>query len=411
MIEIKEKLNRILWIADVFPRPRQMTDGVWSLKTALAIQREGIEVIVLSPTPWIPKWLAFTSTLKGLSNVPHTHEIENLQVFYPKCPHYPKKAVRYYLYKYFPYFETSIIHEWCKETISFLVESHPFQVIHANFMFPSGYIGYKLKKKYGVPLVFHERSVRRLDTASKNKRLKKIYSRVLAESDLIITPSNKMADFIREGFHNSGNIQVVRDVGDIDIADDLIESKPNKYKTKKIVLSVGSLIERKGHQYLIKAIDKIKEVVPEIKCIIIGSEKRSKLIHDLISNLGLNDIVELYGELPHKEVLKTMSWCDVFVLPSWNEAFGTVNAEAMTFGKPIIGCMGEGISEVIDNGVQGLLVRKQDVDSLAEALFKILNDKSLALQMGKKSRELAEKELNYNFISSQIIDLYRGILY
>jgi len=101
-----------------------------------------------------------------------------------------------------------------------------------------------------------------------------------------------------------------------------------------------------------------------------------------------------------------MSWCDVFVLPSWNEVFGTVYAEAMAFAKPIIGCEGEGISEVVSDGVQGLLVRKQDVGSLAEALKKVLTDENLASRLGKAGRILAEKELNYEFIAGQIIDLY-----
>jgi len=388
-----------------------MTTGVWSLKTALAIQKRGIDVIVLAPTPLIPRWATLTPGLRKWSDVPDRFEIEKLPVYYPKCPHYPNKTIRQYLYNNFPIFETSIIYHWCEEMISFLYETFSFDLVHANFMFPSGYIGYKIKKKYGVPLVFHERGIRRLDMASENKQLKKIYSQVLAESDLIITPSSKMADSLRKTFQNSRNVNVVRDVGDINIAADLITLKPDKYKTNKIVLSVGSLIERKGHEYLIRAIDKIKEVVPDIKCIIIGSGKRSKLIHDLISNLGLNNIVELYNELAHNEVLKIMSWCDIFVLPSWNEAFGTVNAEAMTFGKPIIGCMGEGISEVIDDGVHGLLVRKKDVDSLAEALLKILTDRPLAMRMGNESKELSKKELNYNFISSQIIDLYCGLLH
>ena len=77
-------IKRILWISDYFPRPHDMTSGIWSLETAIAIQKQGIEVVVLSPTPWIPRWLAFTQDLREWSNVPPEFKIKDIPVFYPK---------------------------------------------------------------------------------------------------------------------------------------------------------------------------------------------------------------------------------------------------------------------------------------------------------------------------------------
>jgi glycosyltransferase involved in cell wall biosynthesis len=85
-----------------------------------------------------------------------------------------------------------------------------------------------------------------------------------------------------------------------------------------------------------------------------------------------------------------MSWCDVFVLPSWDEAFGTVYSEAMTFGKPVIGCEGR-IGEVIRNGFHGFLVKKRDDFSLYAALKQILCDGKLAAEMGKEAKILSER--------------------
>jgi teichuronic acid biosynthesis glycosyltransferase TuaC len=387
-----------------------MNAGIWSIKTALAIKKSGVEVVVLSPTPWIPKGLAFTSTLVGWADVPYRYEIEDLPVYYPKCPHYPNSLIRKYIYNNFPFLETEAIYKWVGDTVSDIMDKSPFQLIHANFMFPSGYIGYRIKKKYGVPLVFHERGIRRLETAIKNRRLREIYSKVVRDSDLVIVPSEKMAEILRRNFPCGGDITVVRDVGDIDISDETMEDRPIRYQENKIILSVGALIERKGHEVLIKAVKRIKEKIPEVKCLIIGNGNRFDKIKQLIHDLQLNDSVELLGELPHIEVLKIMSWCDVFVLPSWDEAFGTVNAEAMTFGKPIIGCVGEGISEVIEDGVHGFLVEKRDVESLTLAIARILTDMPLARRMGAQSMELSKNELNYNYISSQMIKHYANIL-
>lgn len=387
-----------------------MNAGIWSIKTALAIKKRGVEVVILSPTPWVPKALAFTSTLVGWADVPYRYEIEDLPIYYPKCLHYPNSFIRKYIYNNVPFLEAEVVYKWVENTVSVIMEKSPFQLIHANFMFPSGYIGYRIKKKYGVPLVFHERGIRRLETALKNGRLRGIYSKVVRNSNLVIAPSEKMAEILRRNFPCGGDITVVRDVGDIDISDETMEDRPIRYQENKIILSVGALIERKGHEVLIKAVKRIKEKIPEVKCLIIGSGNRFDKIKQLIHDLQLNDSVELLGELPHIEVLKIMSWCDVFVLPSWDEAFGTVNAEAMTFGKPIIGCAGEGISEVIEDGVHGFLVEKRDVESLTIAISRILTDMPLARRMGAQSMELSKNELNYNHISSQMIKHYANIL-
>ena len=135
-----------------------------------------------------------------------------------------------------------------------------------------------------------------------------------------------------------------------------------------------------------------------------------KKLEKLINDLKLNNIVELYGKRPHDEVLKIMSWCDVFVLPSWNEPFGAVYAEAMAFAKPVIACEGEGISEVVKDGVQGMLVKKKDTVSLANALKKILTDENLACILGRNGRNLVENELNWSYISKQLIDLYNRVV-
>lgn len=403
-----KSLERVLWISDYFPRPHDPTTGVWALETILAIQKRGVEVVVLSPTPWIPRWLAFTSTLREWSRVPTEFKIIDLPVFYPKCPHYPHHLVVKYLYNFIPFFESSLIWRWCKGTISQIIDRYPFQAIHSNFIFPNGFIGLKIKHKYGIPLVVHERSVQRLNTAKNHLLCKNIYSQVVKEADIVITLNHKMADLIKEIVPRE--ISIISAAADIGTSDTLIKQKPESYRGKKVILSVGALIERKGHEYLIRAINDIKDEFPNIKCIIIGAGVRLRSLKKLKNELSLNNIVELYGKRPHDEVLRTMSWCDVFVLPSWDEAFGSVYAEAMAFAKPIIACAGEGISEVLQDGVQGLLVRKQDVDSLAEALKKILSDEDLTSRLGRAAKVLTDEKLNYNFIASRMIELYKQII-
>jgi glycosyltransferase involved in cell wall biosynthesis len=399
-----KSLTRILWISDYFPTPNDPTRGVWALETIGAIQKQGVEVVALSPAPWIPRWLAFTPTLRDWSGFPYEFKIKGLTVFYPKCLHYQHRFTRY-LYGSVPFLDRLLIWQWSRETVSLLIDRYPFQAIHSDFIFSGGFIGLEIKKKYGLPLVVHEHSFSKLTMARNYMFRRKVYANVLNGADIVITPSHKMANLIRSIVPNISEIDIIRNGVDKKTADSLVRQKPQRYKGKKIILSVGQLIKRKGHEYLIKAINEIKDEFPDIKCIIIGSGIRLRSLEELIIKLELNNIVELYGQRPHEEVLNIMSWCDVFVLPSWDEPFGTVYPEAMGYAKPTIACSGEGISEVVQDGVQGLLVRKQNVESLTDALKKILSDENLASRLGREGRMLVEEELNWNRIATQIIDL------
>jgi teichuronic acid biosynthesis glycosyltransferase TuaC len=399
-----KSLNRILWISDYFPTPNDPTRGIWALETIVAIQKQGVEVVALSPTPWIPRWLTVSQTLRNWFGFPYEFKIKGLTVFYPKCLHYQHRFTRY-LYGSVPFLDRLLIWNWCRETVSLLIDRYPFQAIHSDFIFSGGFIGLEVKKKYGLPLVVHEHSPSKLTMAKNCMLRRKVYANVLNSADIVITPSYKMANLITSIVPNISEINIIRNGVDRKTADSLVQQKPKRYKGKKIILSVGQLIKRKGQEYLIKAINEIKSEFPDIKCIIIGSGISLRNLEDLIIKLELNNIVELYGQRPHAEVLKTMSWCDVFVLTSWDEPFGTVYPEAMVYAKPIIACSGEGISEVVRDGVQALLVKKQDVESLAEALRKILSDENLASRLGREGEMLVEEELNWNHIATQIIDL------
>lgn len=404
-----KSLDKILWISDYFPIPHNLTRGIWALETIVAIQKQGVEVVALSPSPWIPRWLAFTPTLRDWSGFPYEYKIRNLPIFYPKCLYYQHLYTRL-LYGSIPFIDRLLIWHWCKETISQLIDQHEFQIIHSDFTFAGGFIGLEIKKKYGIPLVVYEHSPSKLAMAKNYILRRKVYSNVLNEADIVITPSHKLAEIIRVVLPDIREIEIIRNGVDIKASDNLIQQKPQIYSGEKIILSVGQLIERKGHEYLIKAINQIKYKYPDIRCIIIGSGICLRNLEDLINKLGLNNIVELYGQRPHEEVLNTMSWCDVFVLPSWDEPFGTVYSEAMSYSKPIIACEGEGISEVVKDGVQGLLVRKQNVESLTDALKKILSDEKLASSLGRQGRVLVENELNWDRIATQLIDLYKQVI-
>jgi len=77
-------------------------------------------------------------------------------------------------------------------------------------------------------------------------------------------------------------------------------------------------------------------------CILFGGHTRpeEERLKELAKSLGIESKVRFLGKLPHSEVMREMASCSLFCLPSWNEGFGLVYLEAMSLGKPVIGCRG-----------------------------------------------------------------------
>lgn len=410
--------ERVLWILDYFPRPHDMTTGVWGLQTVLALKQLGMDVVVLAPTPWIPAALAFTKTLRSWSSVPSEGEIEGTPVFYPKCLHYPHRIITRNLYHHFPFLDSRLVWLGCEETVSRIMERYPFQLVHGNFIFPSGFIGREIKRRWGVPLVVHERSLTRLLAARNHPLRRRLYAGVIRDADAVITINEKMARIIEEVAGNGCRAEVIGDGGE-PVQVDVISSagctpeaaqfgamRPGRYAGEKVILCVGAFLERKGQAYLIRAMQRLRERFPAARCILIGRGVCEQRLRDLTRDLDLEDRVEFWGQRPHSEVLSAMSWCDLFVLPSWDEPFGTVYGEAMAFGKPIIACRDEGIAEIVQDGEQGLLVPPRDEESLARAIARLLEDESLAGRFGRAAKTLAEARLNYPFVASRLIEVY-----
>ena len=403
-------LRGALWISDYFPRPHDMTTGTWALEAVVALRKQGLQTSVLAPTPWIPRLPGLPAELRGWSQVPAEYEIERVPVYYCRCPHYPRRWINNVLYTKAPFLDTALLWPWCKQTASEIMEQHPFDVAHANFMFPSGYIGMKLKQHFGTALVVHERSVQRLEIARDNSRRRSIYRRILRAADLVITENMSMASELRKMEPGISELKVFKQPGSHpDQVESLIRARPAEVSDRFVILSVGTLSERKGHEYLIRGIAEVRKDIPEIACRIIGAGAKRDELESLIEQLDLANVVELCGKRPHADVLGEMSWCDIFALPSWGEAGGTVYGEAMQFGKPIIACQNEGITDIARDRVHGCMVPPRDAQAVAAALRWLHADVQRRKHIAQSAQELAIAELGYPKLANALIELYGSI--
>ena len=154
------------------------------------------------------------------------------------------------------------------------------------------------------------------------------------------------------------------------------------------ILFVGRLIQRKGLKYLLEAFRLLLEDHKKIKLHIIGDGPLLNEIKSFIAEYKLNQMVTIHGIIDHVNIRNYYNMCDLFVLPSLNEALGNVTHEALASGLPII-TTNTGAAELMNGN--GVVVPKEDVKALYEAINRYIENPELIYIEGKRSREIAEK--------------------
>jgi 1,4-alpha-glucan branching enzyme len=132
--------------------------------------------------------------------------------------------------------------------------------------------------------------------------------------------------------------------------------------------------------------------IREIKLVIIGGERSYiKAIEKLISKLRLNRGVVLIPNASDEELDAAFNSSELVVIPSIYEPFGNVALEAMKFGKPIVASRVGGLSEILVDGRNSLLVKAGSTKQIEEAILKVLKNKKLAIRMGKNNKKDVKK--------------------
>ena len=170
----------------------------------------------------------------------------------------------------------------------------------------------------------------------------------------------------------------------------LFISEPYNGERSKEIVSVGRLTEQKNFDSLIEAFSKISNEFKDYKLIIYGEGEQRKHLEDKIVRLHMKEKILLPGVVD--DVKEKIYKSAVFVLPSLYEGMPNALMEAMALGLPVIStdCSCGGPRELIDNEVNGLLVKVNDVDDLTNAIKKILKDKDLGNRLGNEANKIKD---------------------
>jgi len=186
-------------------------------------------------------------------------------------------------------------------------------------------------------------------------------------------------------------------------------------KDEVVIGYVGSILDYEGIDLLVEAISLLlKKGVKNFKFLLVGDGSYMPKIKELIKILGIERYVILTGRVPFEEVERYYSLIDIAPLPRKSlpvcEMVSPLKPfEAMAMQKVVLGSDVAAIAEIIDDGYNGMLFRKDDVEDLANRLQRLIIDKELREKIGKNAREWVVKYRDWEVLGKKLDSFYEEL--
>jgi glycosyltransferase involved in cell wall biosynthesis len=194
------------------------------------------------------------------------------------------------------------------------------------------------------------------------------------------------------------------------IHDDKLKEKLKEHAFLEgpVVGTIGRLSPVKGYNYLLYAIKEVKKYIPNINLILIGEGPQKDYLMELVEQLGLKENVFFLGS--QMNVKQFYPLMDVYVLPSLQEGLGLSLIEAMASQRACIATDVGGITNIIENWEDGLLIEPADSYALSDAIRRLINDTYTKISMGKRAKQKVEQRFDINVTVEKTIEFYSEVL-
>lgn len=385
---------KVCVITSVFPRHEGDPSASWLVEVVRRIQKKGLEVFVFCPS------------FKGLSDQTiHGIKVRRFRYFFKAkedlthdqgAPNKIRSPI--YLFISFFYVLFGLVHfiRYCRK--------ERFDVLHVHWPFPHGLFSYAGAKvsRAGTVLHFHGAE---LLLVKRFAFVKYFLKHAISHADRIVANSSFTKSKVQEIVPSEVEV-----IGFGPAIEEKRFRRPSN--SRKRVLYVGRMIERKGVEYLVRA---MTDVTARVDCelILVGDGDQKAKLQTLVHETGLDGRVRFEGVLPNEALNERYQQCDAFVLPAIvdsrgdTEGFGVVLIEALTYKKPIVASSVGGILDIIKHRETGLLVPEKDAAALARGIVEVLTDEPLAARLGENGYRHIKESFDWDRIADRIVGLYR----
>jgi glycosyltransferase involved in cell wall biosynthesis len=278
-----------------------------------------------------------------------------------------------------------------------------FDVIHAHWPFPHGPIAAAARAACGAPVVMNSHGAE-YALARRKKWVRPLLRNSLLGSDRLIANSCHTAAEVKAV---SGRDSTIIPYGST------VTARPTPLPRNEVsrILCAGRLIQRKGVEFIIRAMPDIlarRQAVLQLT----GTGDQREFLEKLTNSLGLSDYVQFLGFVSNDRLDRLYAECDVFVNPSIvddrgdTEGLGVGAIEAFGHGRPVVASRVGGIPEVVIDGKTGFLVPEKNPAALAKAVLFVLDHPDQAAFMAKAGLVFAQTHFDWDRITDAIEEVY-----
>ncbi len=175
-----------------------------------------------------------------------------------------------------------------------------------------------------------------------------------------------------------------------------------------LIGTVGRLTPVKGLSYLLQSVSILLRQRANVRLLIVGDGVIRKDLEAQARDLGISENVVFLGHREDTdELLKAL---DIFVLPSLNEGIPMALLEAMAASRAVVASRVGGIPEIVEDGVEGILVEPMDVNQLAESCGRLIESPETAMKMGEQARKRVVQEFSATAMADRVAGLYKELV-
>jgi glycosyltransferase involved in cell wall biosynthesis len=355
---------RVLVVSSVFPNAKQPGFGIF-VRERVARMAGRCEIAVVAPVPWFP----FNRVFRGASRsgIERLERQGSLTVHHPRAFSIPGvfKALDgvFYFLSVLP-------------LVARIRRDFPFDVIDAHFAYPDGLAARLLGLVFRRPVMVTLRGT--IVPLSRFRLRRAQIGWALRAAGRVVAVSESLKEAAVALGIAAASIRVIPNGVDTEVftagPKDEARRALGLPAQRRVILSVGMLVPRKGHQRVMEVMPTILKAYPDALYVVVGGAgvegDTEPLLRRQIEELGLHDHVRLVGSRPHEEIARWLTAADVFCLATSNEGRANVILEALACGVPVVTTDVGGSREVILEGVDGSLVPFGEPAALAEALIR-----------------------------------------
>lgn len=299
-----------------------------------------------------------------------------------------------------------------------IVRQHSIERIHCGACLPDGWIAFLCRRFLKIPYVCYMHG-EELCYAGASRELGWMSRRVLGNADFIIANSINTENILRDRWGVPPS-QIRRLSPGVDTRWFCPAPRnPGVRETlgwgeRLVILTVGRLQKRKGHEQFIRALPAISRHFPRVLYVIAGQGEQYTALQSLVDELDLRQFVRFMGSVSEECLLQCYQQCDLFVLPNRQigydvEGFGMVLIEAQACSRAVIAGVTGGTTETMQVPQTGLLIDPDDSNEMVETIIKLLDEPRELHRMGEAGRRWVKEQFDWEQLARQAYATFENI--